>query len=104
MVVHQHHAARRHEGFRQQVLRGPALVHRHHVLKAEHFPGGFLQAVKTLAARVGIVRRHHRRQLAVAHRVGAAVGEHIQKDIARAQQKGVEPRGLDGFQALLDGR
>lgn len=52
---------------------------------------------------VAVIRLHHRGQLLVAHRVHAAVGQHVDEDVAVLQQERVVARLVERFQPALDG-
>ncbi len=103
VVVHGHNVARLDEDLREQVFRGPALVRRHAVLESQDLLDRVQELVVALPAGVGVVGNHHRRQLIVAHGVGAAIGEHVDEDVPRAEQKGVEAGLRDRPQALRNG-
>ena len=56
------------------------------------------------AARVAVVGDHHGGELQVAHRVDAAVSEHVQEHVAVLQQEGVVAGVCHGLLPVLDGR
>ncbi len=100
VVIHGHHVAGFNKSFGQQVFRRASLVSRQQILKSQNFLDRIGQLIETLAAGVSLVRNHHGAQLVVAHGVGAAVGQHVQEDIARAQEESVITGLADGLQAL----
>ena len=92
--VARHEIARLDEHPREDVLGPAALVRGHDVAVAVILPHGFFQMIEVLAARVGLVAQHHAGPLPIAHGVGAAIGEKIDVNVFRAEQKRVEA-GLD---------
>lgn len=95
VVVHRHHVPRLDERLRQQVLAGAPLVRRQDILIAEDLPHRVGQPVKTLRPRIRIVGHQHGPLLRVRHGVGAAVGQHVQKDVPGAKQERVVSRFFD---------
>ena len=89
-------------GLADQVLRAAALMRGHDVLVPIHFLNRFFQMIEVAATRVGFIAQHHARPLAIAHGVGAAVGEQIDVDVVRFQQERVEAGFVQG--ALASGR
>ena len=85
VVIHRHDVAGLYEGLGQQVLGGAALMAGQQVLVAEDLLHRIRQLVEALRPGVGVVGLHHGRQLIVRHGVGAAVGQHVQKDVAGAK-------------------
>ena len=77
---------------RQDVLRGAPLMRGDEILISIILSYSLPQVVKVLAAGIGFVAQHHARPLAVAHGVGAAVGQQVDVDVLGAQQKGVVAR------------
>ena len=55
------------------------------------------------AAGVRVVGDHHRGLLAVAHRVRAAVREHVQEDVRVLEQERVVPGSRDAREAVVHG-
>ena len=80
-----------------------ALVHRHRPVEPHHLFDGRRQPGEALRAGIGVIRHHHRAQLVIAHGVGAAVGQHVEEDIAGGQQEGVVAGVSDRGQAVTDG-
>ncbi len=74
---------------RDQILGAASLMRRHQVLVAVVPVDRVFEVVEVLGAGVGLIADHHAGPLAVAHRVGAAVGEQVDVDVARAEQEGV---------------
>jgi len=72
--------------------------------EAKHFLNRIRQTKKTFTAGIGIIGLHHGSQLIIAHGIGAAVGEHIEKYIAGSQKKCVIPGILNGRYSLGGGR
>ena len=101
--VHRHHVAGLHKGHGDDVLAGAALVRREQELRAEYLVHLVLQPREGRAAGVAVVADEHRGGLAVAHRVHAGVGEHVEEDVLVLEQEGVVPRLGDGRGAALDG-
>ena len=102
VIVHRHDVARLDENLGQQVLRGAALVRGHAVLESQILFDRVQELVIALPASVGIVGNHHRRQLVIAHGVGAAIGQHVDEHVPRAEQEGVEAGFGDRPQSLPD--
>ena len=86
-----------HEDLADDVLGGAALVDGQEVLGAEDLHDRLLQPGVGSRAGVGVVGHHHRGDLLVAHGVGAAVGEHVEEDVAVLQQEGVEAGAFHGL-------
>ena len=103
MVVHDDHRPRLDEHLGEQVLGRAALVHRHRPVEPHHLFDGRRQPGEALRAGIGVIRHHHRAQLVIAHGVGAAVGQHVEEDIAGGQQEGVVAGVSDRGQAVTDG-
>ena len=103
VVVKWHHVAGLDEGHGDDVLAGAALVRREQELRAEYLVHLVLQPRERGAAGVAVVADEHRGGLAVAHRVHAGVGEHVEEDVLVLEQEGVVPRLGDGRGAALDG-
>lgn len=103
VVVHRDNVARLDEGTADDVLGGASLMHRQQVFLAQDILYGLLQALERLRARIGVVGTHHGGKLVVAHGVGAAVGEHVEVDVARTQTEGVESRLIHGVETAFDG-
>ena len=84
--------ARVNHDLREDVLRAAALMRGDEILISIILSYSLPQIVKVLAAGIGFVAQHHARPLAVAHGVGAAVGQQVDVDVLGAQQKGVVAR------------
>ena len=82
------------------MLRGASLVDGQGVLEAEDVLHDARQFVEALGAGVGVVGDHHGGKLVVAHGVGAAVGQHVEKDFPRRQQERVVADGAQAFEPL----
>ena len=74
---------------RDEVLGAAALVGGDEVLIAVVGAHGVFEVVEVAAAGVGLVAQHHAGPLAVAHGVGAAVGEQVDVDVFGAEEEGV---------------
>ena len=77
---------------RKDVLGGAPLMRGDEILVSIILSYSLPQVVKVLAAGIGFVAQHHARPLAVAHGIGAAVGQQVDIDVLGAQQKGVVAR------------
>jgi hypothetical protein len=105
------HVAGLDEHLADDVLGAAALVGGHDVRVAVDVLHGLLQVEEVLAARVSLVAEHEPGPLLGRHRVGAAVGEQVDEDVAAAQLEGVPPRlgqrrlplGPGGPANVLDG-
>ena len=104
MIIHRDDVARLDEDLAQQVFGRPPLMDRHAEFEPEHVLDGLDELVVAFSAGIRVVGDHHRRQLVVAHRVGAAVGEHVDEDVTSAEQEGVVAAGLNGLESLSRGR
>ena len=104
VVVHDDAAAGLDKAGGQDVFTGAALVGGQAVLDAEQLRQLGLHAVEGLRAGVGIVGLEHGGLLAVGHGVDAGIRQHIQKDVAIVELKGVEACGLDLLQTLGGGQ
>ena len=102
MVIHDHHGARLDEHLGEQVFGRPALVHRHRPVEAHHLFHRGGEPREALRAGIGVIRHHHGAQLVVAHGVGAAVGQHVEEDVAGGQQESVVAGFSDRGQAVAD--
>jgi len=85
VVVHQYHVAGFDQRFGQQVFRGAPLMCRDDEPEAEHVLDGVCQLEEAFTAGVGVIRLHHGGQLVIAHGIGAAVSQHVQKDVLGTQ-------------------
>ncbi len=79
-----------------QVFGAAALVGGDEVLVAVVGLHGVFEVVEVAAAGVGLVAQHHAGPLAVAHGVGAAVGEQVDVDVFGAEQEGVVAGLVEG--------
>ena len=87
--------ARVNHNLRQKVLCGAPLMCGDEILISIILSYSLPQVIKILAAGIGFVTQHHPRPLAVAHSIGAAVGQQVDVDVLGAQQKGVVARLQD---------
>ncbi|OPZ72681.1 MAG: hypothetical protein BWY82_01333 [Verrucomicrobia bacterium ADurb.Bin474] len=99
VVVHGDHIALFHKGLGNNVFSGATLVNRKHEAHAKDILDRFLHAGEAGGSRIRIVGHHHGTQLLIAHRIGSAVGQHIEEDILGLEKKGVESGFTDSFQA-----
>ena len=104
VIIHGHDVARLDEGLGQQVLGGAALMDRQEVLVAEDLLHRVVQPVEALRAGVGVVGLHHGGKLIVAHGIGAAIRQHVEKNAAGTEEEGVVPRLFHRFQPFAGGR
>ena len=104
VVVHRHDGARTDEDARDDVLGGAALMHGQEIFRAEQVADLVFELGEGRRARIAVVGLHHRRQLLVAHGVDAAVGQHVEIDIAVLQQKRVVAGFIQSLKATLDRR
>ena len=102
MEIHQRDHARLHICLRKDVLAGPALMCRKHVLTAEDFLDGGLHTVEGLTARICVICLHHCGELEVGHRIHARIRQHIQINILVLEEEGVVSRILDFSETFLD--
>ena len=86
------HVAGLDEHLADDVLGAAALVRGHHERVAVDVLHRLLEVEEVLAARVRLVAEHEPGPLLGRHRVGAAVGEQVDEDVAAAQLEGVPPR------------
>ena len=89
VIVHGHDVAGLDEGLGQQMFSGAALVGREKVFVTEDLTHRVEQPVEALRTGVGVVGLHHRGLLIVGHGIGAAIGKHVEKNVARAKEEGV---------------
>jgi len=78
-------------------------VHRQEVLLGEELLNLLLELGEGRRAGVAVVGLHHRGELLVAHRVDAAVGQHVEVDVAVLEQKGVVASLAQRRESTLDG-
>ncbi len=74
-------------GLAQQMLRAASLVGWHDVAIAIVGLNGIFQVVEIAAAGIGFVAQHHASPLPIAHGARAAVGQQVNVDRLRAQEK-----------------
>ncbi len=79
---------------REQVLGAASLVGRYQIPIAIILANFFFQMIKVLAPRIGFVPHHQAGPLVIAHGIRSAVGEQIDINVARSQEKGI----ISGFQ------
>ena len=91
------------EDFGDEVFGAASLVGGDDVLVSIVGLDGVLHAVEAAAAGVGFVAEHHGGPLAVAHGGGAGVGEQVDVNVFRSQEKGVVAGGLEGVLAFFGG-
>ena len=102
VVVHRDHVARFDKSAADHVLGRTALVHRKQVFLAQHLLDCLLQALETLRTGIGVVGTQHRGDLVIAHRIGTAVGKHVEVDIFRTEAERIEAGILDRLQTAFD--
>jgi len=73
----------------------------HDVLVAEHVLDRAREVIEGLASGIRVVGPHELRELVVAHRVDAAVGQHIEENVPRSEEERVVARFSDGVQPFL---
>ena len=84
----------------QNALRRAALVGRDDVLVAENILHRRAELLEAAAAGITLIAFHHRRPLVRGHRAGAGIGEQVDEDIVRGQEKKVVVRGAQQLLAL----
>ena len=100
VIVHRDISAGLDEGLGKQVLGSASLVSRQQILVAENLLHRIRQLVKALRAGIGVVGQQHGGLLIVAHGIGAAVGQHVQKNVAGTKKKCVVARFLHCLEPL----
>ncbi len=104
VIIHRYDVAGLDESFGQQVFGGAALMDGQEVFVTEDFADRIEQAVKALRTGVGVIGLHHGGLLIVAHGIGAAIGQHVEKEVAGTEKERVVPRLFDRLQPLASGR
>ncbi len=87
----------------QDAFGGAALVRGDHVLVAEDVLDGIAKAVEAAAAGVALVAFHDGGPLVRGHGAGAGIGEQVDEDVVRREQKQIVVRGTQQMLALLAG-
>ncbi len=103
MVVHRHDRAGSDEDSTEDVLGGASLVHGQEVGLPEKLANLVLELGEGARPGVAVVGLHHGGELPVTHGVHAAVGEHVQVDVAVLQQKRVVASFGNRLEPSLDG-
>ncbi|OPZ67578.1 MAG: hypothetical protein BWY83_02573 [bacterium ADurb.Bin478] len=103
MIIHRDHIARFDQHLGDEVFGRTPLMRRQHVLQTKDLLDRGAEFIIGFRTGIGVIGHHHGSQLMVAHGVGAAVGEHIEKDIPGAQQKGVVAALRHGLESLPRG-
>ncbi len=88
----------------QNALGGSALVGRDDVLVAENILHRRAELLEAAAAGITLIAFHHGRPLVGGHGAGAGIGEQVDEDIVRRQEKKVVTRGAEQLLALSAGR
>ncbi len=83
------------------VFRGPPLVRRNDVVVAQYLPEPFDHLQVMAAAVRGVAGIGHALPLVAAHGRRAAVGQKVQVDVFRFEQKGIVSGFSDGFLPIL---
>ena len=102
MVVGRDNVALLNKGPADDVLGRAALVNRQQVFFTQYVFDRLLKFDKTLRTGIRIVGLQHRGHLIVAHRIGSAVGQHVQVYIQRTQTERIETGLFDRVQAAFD--
>ena len=95
--------ARVNHDLREDVLRAAPLMRGDKIFISIILSYSLPQIIKVLAARISFIPQHQARPLAVAHGVGAAVGEQVDVHVRGAQQEGVVARFGHKLLALGEG-
>ncbi len=102
VIVHRHDLAGLHEDLGQDVFAGAALVRRQDPVHAEQLAQLGFEPCIGRASGVAVVGHHHRGDLLIAHRVHAAVGQHVHEHVAVLQQEGVVAGLVHGLEPGFD--